>query len=87
MLPNGLILDAADYSVKTFDSRGEEDCVSLQDCMTMFNRFQDPDSKIFRATRFCFRASGNQCERNRRIHQGIDPALIPPNLLPNGNRI
>ena len=74
MLPNGLVLDGADYSARTFDSHTEEDCVQLQDCMTMFNRFQDPDSRIFWATRFCFRSSGKQCERNRRIQEGIDPA-------------
>ena len=87
MLPNGLVLDGADYSARTFDSHTEEDCVQLQDCMTMFNRFQDPDSRIFWATRFCFRSSGKQCERNRRIQEGFDPASVPPNLLPNGDRI
>ncbi len=87
MLPNGLILDGADYSARTFDSRSEEDCLRLDGCMTMFNRFQDPDSKMFSATRFCFRSSGKQCERNKRIQGGIDPSLVPPNLLPNGDSI
>ena len=27
MLPNGLVLEGADYSARTFDSRGEEDCI------------------------------------------------------------
>jgi hypothetical protein len=85
MLPNGLVLEGADYSARTFDSRGEEDCIWIQDCMTMFARFHDPDSKIFWATRFCFRSKGQTCERNKRIQEGTDPALVPANLLPNGD--
>ena len=85
LLPNGLVLEGADYSSRTFDSRGEEDCVWIQDCMTMFGRFQDADSKIFWVTRFCFRSKGHTCERKRRIREGIDPALVPANLLPNGD--
>ena len=87
MLPNGLILEGVDYSTRTFDSRGEEDCVWIQDCMTMFRRFQDPDSKIFWATRFCFRSNGQACERNKKIQEGTDPDLVPANLLPNGDHI
>jgi hypothetical protein len=73
MPPNGLILDGADYSARTFDYRSEEDCLRLDGCMTMFNRFQDPDSKIFWGTRFD--SASSHPESNASVTGGFRWAL------------
>src|SRR4030042_3331794 len=55
MLPNGMIMDGPDFSDRTFESRGGEDCRSFQECMPMFNGFGEQEARMFWATRFCFR--------------------------------
>jgi hemerythrin len=67
--------------------RNGRTCKYVSDCAVMFDRFQDPESKVFWRNRYCLVRQCEDCERKKMIEAGYPPAQVPLTLLPNGDHL
>jgi len=86
LLPNGMHLPELKELDETWEEASRNACGHIESCSTLFEKFQDPESKIFWGRHYCFVPGGNGCLRKKMMDEGTERSKIPVELLPSGDR-